>query len=140
MNMTRRQKLVAQGLLTLLFSAFQATCHAGQKFPCWIHQAEKNQEEIHIYFLTGYFPGTSNTKRPQERPVEGAPVTGPYHFVLGEGETVNISDGLHSGCKITAERRGEKLGLQIVTWVNVPQFPGSHETEFFPVETIHKLK
>lgn len=138
--MTNWQNLVLQGLLILLLSAIQATCHAEQKFPCWIHQAQKSQEEIHIYFLAGYFPGSSDTKRPQERLIEGTPVAGPYHFVLGEGETVNISDGLHSGCKITAERREEKFGLQIVTWVNVPQFKGSHKTEFFPVENRHELK
>jgi hypothetical protein len=140
MNMTGHQKLVARALLTLLLSAAQTSSHAGQKFPCWIHHAEKNPGEIHIYFLAGHFPGTSNTKRPQERPIEGTLVTGPYHFVLGEGETVDISDGLHSGCTITAESHREKLGLQIVTWVKVPQLPGSYETEFFPVETTHESK
>lgn len=130
-----RFNVLRQGMIALFFSATQMVCHAEQNLPCWMQLVENSANELHIVFLPGYYPIKTDAKRPQMRLPEGTLVNAPYRLVLAEGEAANISDRLHSGCKMTAERQEGKLGLHTEAWINVPGFPYSRTTRFILGET-----
>jgi hypothetical protein len=129
------QKVVISSLVALLFSTMQPTAYAAQSLPCWIQRAEEHGGKLYIHFLPNHRQRAFVTTKSQERQDETSPSNAPNYMIVWEGETVSISDGLHSGCKITVERNERQLGLQTLAYVHVGGLPASESTEFIPAAT-----
>jgi hypothetical protein len=96
---------------------------------------EEHGGKLYIHFLRNYRQRAFVTTKSQERQDETSPSNASNYLVVWEGETVSISDGLHSGCKITVERHERQLGLQTLAYVHVGRLPASETTEFIPAAT-----
>jgi hypothetical protein len=133
--MKTSKKVIISGLVALLFLAIQPTSYAAQSLPCWIQRVEEHGGKLYIHFLPNYRQRAFVTTKSQERQDETSPSNTPNYLVAWEGETVSVSDGLHSGCKITVERHEQQLGLQTLAYVHVGRLPASETTEFIPAAT-----
>lgn len=114
-------------LLTMLIPSLSS---AETTYPCWINRLEVSDGKLRIYLLPSYFPRI-NIKRASKVVSDGQDkIDEKRSFTLGEGDKANMSDGLHSGCSLSVDRRTEGLGLQATAFVNLPSIPYSATTEF----------
>jgi len=134
MNVRKNARLLA--LAALLLAAVQPMAYAGPNLPCWMQQIQGGDEKIYIWFLPEYRGSAHVSTKAQERHHKTSSNATSEYLVMREGEAAFASDGLHSGCEITVERRGGQVGLRVKTYVNLPHLPYDERTEFIPATTL----
>lgn len=126
------KKLTVSGLMVLSLSTLHYSAHAGQGHSCWIQRVEKREGKVYIFFLPSYRQRAFVTKKSQERQDDTLQGETDGYLMMREDEEANISDGLHSGCKIIAETQERQLGVQLRAYINLPGLPLRETTEFIP--------
>jgi hypothetical protein len=118
-------------MAALIISAVQPTARAEPYLPCWIQLVQQQGQRIDIQFVPNHQPLFITTEA-QEWQDKTSSKQFPDNLIMQEGEAADVGDGLHSGCKMTVERREGQLGLQLKTYVSLPGLPTDVRTEFIP--------
>jgi hypothetical protein len=133
MNVHKKPMLSA--LAVLLLSAVHPLAYARPNLPCWVQRLQERDGQIYVWFLPRYRERAYVSTKAQERHDQTSPTTTPEYLVIREGEVAVNSDGLHSGCEMTVERRDGQLGLRIKAYVSLPDLPYDARTQFVPATT-----
>jgi len=135
-DMNMRKNVMLSALAALLFSAVQPLAYAKPNLPCWMQQIQERDGQIYVWFLPEYRARAFVLTKAQEHHDQTSATATPEYLVIREGEAAVNSDGLHSGCEMTVERREGQLGLQIKAYVSLPGLPYDARTQFVPATTL----
>jgi len=126
---------ISSGLIILLSMQLQSTAQAAENYSCWITRVVARDGKLYISFRPGYRQRAFVTNKLQE-PESVTPSKAPSDdLVMSENEKATNSNGLHSGCTITAERHEGRLGIQVRAYDSLPGIMASERTEFIPAAT-----
>jgi hypothetical protein len=134
-KMSVRKKPMLSVLAALLLSAVHSLAYARPNLPCWVQQIQERDGQVHVWFLPGYRERAYVSTKAQERYDQTSSSAKPQYLVIREGEAAVNSDGMHSGCEMTVERRDGQLGLRIYAYVSLPGLPYDARTQFVPATT-----
>lgn len=117
-------------LIVSLSIQLQSIAQATENYSCWIKRVEAREGKLYISFLPDYRRRAFVTDEVQERQSTTSSTAASDDLIMWENEKATNSDGLHSGCTITAEKHEGRLGVQVRAYVSLPGIPASEKTEF----------
>lgn len=132
-NMKSPTKVIFSALVFLLSMQLQSTSQAAESHSCWIKRVEAHDGKLYLAFLPGYRQHAFVTDKSQERQSTASSSAPSDDLIMWENEKATNSNGLHSGCTITAERHEGRLGVQVRAYDSLPGMP--EKIEFIPATT-----